>query len=105
MSRPSLVKSHISTYSQISSKDPDTVMSQNPYGPTTPSSKKSYRQLGYDPNTPNGTDSSTHEFRVSFTCKSRFSAEHFRWWSFNGCHSSSRHRTNIPIQETVNESI
>lgn len=54
MSRPSLVKSHISTYSQISSKDPDTVMSQNPYAPTTPSSQKSYRQLGYDPNTPTG---------------------------------------------------
>ncbi|KAG9749654.1 hypothetical protein KCU73_g6773, partial [Aureobasidium melanogenum] len=55
MSRPSLVRSHISTYSQISSKDPDTVMSQNSYGPTTPLSQKSNRQLGYDPNTPNGT--------------------------------------------------
>lgn len=55
MSRPSLVRSHISTYSQIGSKDPDAMMSQNPYDPTTPSSQKSNRQFGYDPNTPNGT--------------------------------------------------
>ncbi|KAI5244695.1 aquaporin-like protein [Aureobasidium subglaciale] len=54
-SRPSLIRSHTSTYSQIGSKDPDAAMSQPQYPPTTPSSQKSNRQLGYDPNTPNGT--------------------------------------------------
>lgn len=31
------------------------MMSQIPYGPTTPSSQRSNRQLGHDPNTPSGT--------------------------------------------------
>ncbi|KAI4724343.1 aquaporin-like protein [Aureobasidium sp. EXF-10728] len=54
MSRPSLVRSGTSTYSQVGTQDPDAIMSQNAYAPTTPSSQKSNRQLGYVPDTPNG---------------------------------------------------
>jgi hypothetical protein len=48
MSRPRLVRSGTSAYSQVGSKDPDAMMSQNQYSPTTPASQKSNRQLGYD---------------------------------------------------------
>ncbi|CAD0112326.1 unnamed protein product [Aureobasidium uvarum] len=56
MSRPSLVRSGTSTYSQVGSKDPDVIMSQNAYALSTPSSQKSNRQLGYVPDTPNGAN-------------------------------------------------
>jgi hypothetical protein len=53
MSRPRLVRSNTPAYSQVGSKDPDAMMSQNQYFPTTPASQKSNRQLGYDYNASN----------------------------------------------------
>jgi len=52
MSRPRLVRSGTSAYGQVGSEDPD-MMSR--YDPTTPSSQKSNKQLGYDYNAQNGT--------------------------------------------------
>jgi hypothetical protein len=54
MSRPRLVRSNTPAYSQVGSKDPDAMMSQNQYSPTTPASQRSNRQLGYDYNASNG---------------------------------------------------
>jgi hypothetical protein len=54
MSRPRLVRSNTPAYSQVGSRDPDAMMSQNQYSPTTPASQKSNRQLGYDYHASNG---------------------------------------------------
>jgi hypothetical protein len=53
MSRPRLVRTGTSAYSQVGNRDPDIMMSQNQYSPTTPASQKSNRQLAYDYNASN----------------------------------------------------